>query len=241
MRPEVSRAFRRGAAAGLPFILVLGPFALLFGVVATEAGLPVLETFVMSVLVLAGAGQFTAVQLLAEQTPVLILLAAALTVNLRMAMYSASIAPYLRGASHWQRALAAYCLVDQNYALGLLEYEKRPEQGIAERLGFYFGVVVPIMPVWHGFTLVGALVGARIPDAFALDFALPITFLAMVAPALRTFPHVVAALVSVGAALLLAFLPYQIGLLGAALLAMCAGAATEQALRRRRRKGVAWS
>ena len=83
--------FVQGMLAGLPFTVFAIPFALLFGVVATEAGLHVAEVMGFSLLVIAGAAQFTAVQLMTENTPVWVVLAAALAVNLRMAMYSAKV------------------------------------------------------------------------------------------------------------------------------------------------------
>jgi predicted branched-subunit amino acid permease len=45
----------------------------------------------MTVLVIAGAAQFTALALLEEQAPMLIVIIAALAVNLHMAMYSAAL------------------------------------------------------------------------------------------------------------------------------------------------------
>ena len=92
---------------GAPFILVIVPFSLLFGVVATEAGLNVLETMSFSVLVIAGAAQFTALQLLTDGAPTLIALVSALAVNLRMAMYSASLTPWIGEATLGQRAAGA--------------------------------------------------------------------------------------------------------------------------------------
>jgi predicted branched-subunit amino acid permease len=83
-------------------------------------------------------------------------------------------------------------------------------------------------------TVVGALLGQKIPPAFALDFALPITFIAILAPMLRTLAHVAAAVTSIVAALALAPLPYNTGLLVAAALAMAAGARTELWLEARR-------
>ena len=100
--------FLRGAKAGAPFLLVIGPFALLFGVVGTEAGLNLAQVMGFTVLVIAGASQFTAVQLMADNAPTLIVLATALAVNLRMAMYSASIAPWIGAAPLCARLLAAY-------------------------------------------------------------------------------------------------------------------------------------
>lgn len=220
-------AFWQGIRDALPFILVLAPFAMLFGVVATEAGLNLLETFVFSFAVLAGAAQFTALQLLSENTPTLIVIASSLAVNLRMAMYSASLAPHLGQAPLWQRALAAYATVDQSAALSLNRYEDEPEMTVSAKMAYFAGIVVLTIPNWYGFTVVGAIGGKAVPDSWALDFALPITFLAMIGPMLRTPAHMVTAFVSVVGALALVAVPFNLGLLIAAMLAMMAGAQTE--------------
>lgn len=230
MPASTNSHFLRGLRDGAPFILVVAPFALLFGVAATEAGLDLAQVMGMSVLVIAGAAQFTALAMMADHAPTIVVLIAALAVNLRMAMYSAALAPWLGRAPLWKRAVAAYVLVDQTYALSALEFERRPEMKTAQRLAYFFGTVTPICPLWYLFTWVGAVFGATIPDGLALDFAVPITFIAIIAPALRTVAHVAAAVVSVGVALALAFLPWNLGLLVAALAAMRAGAVVEQRL-----------
>jgi predicted branched-subunit amino acid permease len=217
----------QGVRDGAPFILVIVPFSLLFGVVATEAGLNVLETMSFSVLVIAGAAQFTALQLLTDGAPTLIALVSALAVNLRMAMYSASLTPWIGEATLGQRAIAAYFTVDQSYACAIVAFEQNPGWGIRQRLAYFFGVVTPICPLWYLFTLIGALVGTSIPQGLALDFALPITFLAMIGPMLRTPAHVLAALVSVVTALIFAVLPYNLGLLVAGVAGMMTGAQAE--------------
>lgn len=226
-------AFWQGLRDGLPFLLVLAPFAALFGVVATEAGLNVLETMAFSVAVLAGAAQFTAVQLLSEEAPTVIVIASALAVNLRMAMYSASLAPHFGTASFWQRAFVAYATVDQSAALSITKFDEEPNMPMPARIAYFAGVILLMLPVWYGFTLVGALGGKAVPESLALDFALPITFLAMIGPMLRTPAHMVAAFVSVAGALLFVGVPYNLGLLCAAVLAMMAGAQVELWLEKR--------
>ncbi|MFX0540840.1 AzlC family ABC transporter permease [Roseovarius sp. S4756] len=234
MTPQSTKStYWQGVGAGAPFILVLVPFALLFGVVATEAGLTLIETFSFSILVVAGAAQFTAVQLLTEHAPTIIVVVTALAVNLRMAMYSASLTPHLGEAPLGMRAMVAYCMVDQAYACSILAYEKHPGWSMRQKIAFYFGAVTPLMPLWLLFTVIGALVGGRIPPEFALDFAVPITFLAMIAPMLRTLAHVAAALTSIAVALLLAFMPYSMGLLVAGVVGMMAGAQVELMMTRR--------
>ncbi|MDM8166226.1 AzlC family ABC transporter permease [Roseovarius sp.] len=220
--------FLTGAREASPFILVVGPFGLLFGVVATEAGLNVLETMTFSILVIAGAAQLTALQLMTENAPTIIVIISALAVNLRMAMYSASLAPYIGPAPLWQRALAAYFLVDQSYGLAAVKYETEPAWTVRQRMAYFFGTIAPVCPFWYLSTLAGALIGSSVPEWLALDFAMPITFIALIAPALRTRAHVAAALVSITVALGLAFLPYNLGLLVAGIAGMVTGAEVER-------------
>lgn len=221
-------AYWRGLTTALPFVIVVGPFGLLFGVVGTEAGLDVAQVMGFTVLVIAGASQFTALQLMYDNAPTLIVIASALAVNLRMAMYSASFAPHLGGAPFWQRALIAYMNVDQTYAMSITEYETAPQQSTAEKVAFFFGTATPTIPVWIGASALGIALGEAIPPALGLDFAVPITFIALIAPALRTLAHVAAALTSVVMAVVFSFLPWNLWLLVAGLLAMIVGAEVER-------------
>ncbi|MEL6644520.1 MAG: AzlC family ABC transporter permease [Pseudomonadota bacterium] len=220
-------AYRRGLRDAAPFVFVIAPFAIVFGAVATEAGLTLTETFGFSFFVIAGASQIAALQLIIEAAPVAVIVATALAVNLRMAMYSASLAPHFRGAPLWQRAVVAYLNVDQTYALSVAAYEDRPDMTLGERWQYFLGTATPVLPVWLSMTLVGALLGARIPPEWSLDFAVPIAFLAIVAPMLKTLAHVAAAGVSVIGALALIWVPFNAGVLIAALAAMCVGALVE--------------
>ncbi len=227
-------AFWRGFWEGAPFVLGVAPFGLLFGILATEAGFDLLKVMSMSILVIAGAAQFTALAQMQDGAPVFIVLVASLAVNLRMAMYSASIAPHLGPAPLWQRALAAYILVDNTYALGVARFEADPQMPTPRKVAYYFGSAIPAWVVWYVATFSGAWFGAQIPPAFALDFAPAIIFLSLIAPMLRTLAHVAAALTSVVVALALAFLPYSTGLLIAAVAAMVVGAVVETGMERRR-------
>ncbi len=216
-----------GFRAGLPFLLVICPYALLFGVVATEAGLDLLKVMSMSVLIIAGAAQLVSVQMMIEEAPVAVILLTALAVNMRMAMYSASITPHIGQAPMWQRALAAYFLVDQSYGISIQQYETAREMTLREKLAYFAGTVTPVCPLWYLFTYIGAVAGTRIPPEFALDFAMPITFIAIFAPMLKSLAHISAAAVSVLAALTLIWMPYNLGLILAGLAAMLTGALVE--------------
>ena len=235
LRPRgAGRAFRDGALTGLPFVMVGAPFALVFGAVAAEAGLDLLALMAVTSIVVAGASQFALVELLADGAPALVALTAALAVNLRLAMYSASLAPHLGAAPLRQRALAAFFLIDQVYALSLRRYIRPPELTVAEKMGYFFGAAAPMYVMWYLGSYVGAVAGSRIPPEWSLDFAPAVTFIALVGPMLRGWANIAAAFVAVAAALALAWAPWSLGLLVAAGLGMGTGVAVESALARRR-------
>ena len=233
MTADARSAFWRGFRDCSPFVLIVIPYSMLFGVVARDAGLAVYEVMSMSVLVIAGASQFTALALMQEHAPVVVVLLAALAVNLRMAMYSAALVPHVGGAPLRQRLLMAYLMVDQTFAVSVKTFEEEPKMPPVQKAAYYFGCVLAVCPLWYVCTFAGAVIGQAIPPQFSLDFAIPVSFIALFAPMLRSLPHVVAAGVSVLGAVLFAWLPYNLALVVAAALAMIAGAQTEYYLQRR--------
>ncbi|MEP3347332.1 MAG: AzlC family ABC transporter permease [Litoreibacter sp.] len=229
MSPSTTKtALWRGVRASIPFIFVVMPFATLFGVAATEAGMPLTQVMGFSLVVIAGAAQFTALQFMIENAPTLVVIASALAVNLRMAMYSAALAPLLGDQALWRRVLISYMIFDQTANLMTMDDETLPTQTTAQRTAFFIGSSIPIVTFWIGSTWVGAALGGQIPPEYSLDFAMPIAFLAMVAPALRTLAHMAAAITSVVLALALGFVPLNLGLLIAAVVAMMVGAEVER-------------
>jgi predicted branched-subunit amino acid permease len=117
--------------------------------------------------------------------------------------------------------------VDQTYASATIDYEKHPDLTPAEKFGYFMGVVTPVCLPWYFATLAGAMLGESIPPSLGLDFALPIAFLAMIGPMLRTPAHRIAALVAVVFALAFAWLPFNLGLMAGAVGGMIAGAKAE--------------
>lgn len=220
-------AFWRGVRDTAPLLLVIVPFGMVFGAVGAEAGLALAEILGFSLFVIAGASQVAAVQLMIDGAPVFVVLATALTINLRMAMYSAALAPHFATVALWRRGLMAYLLVDHSYAASALEFERRPAMTTPDKVSYFTGAAMPMFLPWLVASWAGAELGRAIPPGLGLDFAVPITFLAMLAPMLRSRAHWVAAGVSVVVAVALWWVPYGLGLLVAAGAAMVAGAMTE--------------
>lgn len=220
-------AYWLGFRDGAPFILVAGPFAALFGIVATEAGLNILEVMSFSLMIFAGAAQFTALELMSKEAPTIIVLISALAVNLRVAMYSAALTPYLGKAPLWQRALMSYTLVDQSYALSHAKFESAPDMSVPARTSYFFGTCTLVMIAWFLCSYLGATLGTKLPASIPLDFALPIAFLSMIAPMVRSIPHLVAATVAILVSLLCVSVPYSLGLIIAGFAGMAAGSQAE--------------
>jgi len=227
-------AYWRGFWAGAPFLVMAVPFGMLFGVVASEAGLDIFQTVSMSVIVVAGAAQFSALQVLVDGAPFYVAVLTGLAVNLRMLMYSASLAPHFGKAPKWHRVIAAYFMVDQTYGVAILELDKKPDLPVSAKLAYFFGAATLIFPVWYGSTLLGIFVGSTIPPQYALDFTVPIMFIAIVAPSLRSVPHLAAAFVSVAVSLALSWMPYSLWLMIAAVAAMITGAEVERQMAARK-------
>lgn len=223
----VKTTYLKGMRDGAPFILMAVPFAVFFGVFAADAGLHLAQILGFSVLVIAGAAQYAALQLMLEDAAIVLILLAALAVNMRMAMYSASLVPHLGAAPLWQRALIAYVNFDQSYMQSISQYEAEPAMTASQKAWYFLGVASLITPAWILATLVGALVGQAIPPEYAVDFIVPIMFLAMVAPMLKSLAHVAAAMTSAIVALALLWLPAGMGLIIAAVCAMIVGATIE--------------
>jgi predicted branched-subunit amino acid permease len=231
--PTGRGAFWRGVVQGLPFALGILPFGLLYGVTAAGEGMSLAQIMAMSVMVLGGTAQFAALAVMQADGAVWAVLATALAVNLRLMMYSASLAPWLGQASLWQRILASYFIVDQSYILGIAESERRPWIGVRDRVLHFTGAVVPVCLPWYATTWIGAALGRAIPPEVALERIVPVCFIAVVAPLMRTRAHLAAAAVSAAVALALSFLPYNLWLLGAALAAMATGVQVESRAARR--------
>jgi predicted branched-subunit amino acid permease len=192
-------AFRAGVAAAAPLVIGVAPFGLVAGAAPVAEGFSPASAIGLSTIVFAGASQLAIVDVLAQGGSVLVAVLAAWTINLRMVLYSASLAPYLGHESTRRRLGAAYCLVDQVYALCVARW---PADGgrTDERLPFYLGAGTLLGTTWVSCTVLGALVGPALPEDIPLDFAIPLVFLVLLVPILVDRPAIAAAVAGGAAA-----------------------------------------
>lgn len=221
---RLSADFSAGVRHSLPLLLGIVPFALVTGVASADAGLSVVEALGMSIFVFAGASQLAALDLLGQNAPVGVVVLTAAVINLRMMMYSASLAPRFRSLSGRLRAGLAYFLVDQVYALTVSQYDAEETR----QWRYFLGAGVSLWVVWQLGTLVGVVVGAGVPDSWGLEFAVPLVFLALLVPTLRDRTSLVAGLVSGTVAVAGAGLPLNLGLPVAALSGVAVGMVAEE-------------
>ena len=222
---EARKAFWEGVRAELPLLIGVFPFGMIYGALALNAGLSTFASQMMSSIVFAGSSQFVTAQLVHDSAPGFVIVLTIGVVNLRHMLYSASLAPYLKDLSFKWKALLSYLLTDEAYAPGILKYEK---EGITPfSHWFLLGAGFSLWFIWQVSTALGIFIGAEMPKDWPLDFALPLTFIAMVVPILKKRPLIAAAL-SAGVAALLAFhLPFKLGLILAALIGITVGTGLE--------------
>jgi 4-azaleucine resistance transporter AzlC len=226
-KPALSAAeeFWAGVRAEIPLLLGVFPFGMIYGALALNAGLSPAEAQGMSSIVFAGSAQFITTQLVHESAPGFVIVLTIAVVNLRHMLYSASLAPYLAALSTRWKALLSYLLTDEAYAPTILRYEKEGVTSHAHR--FMLGAGASLWINWQISTALGIFLGTAIPESWSLDFALPLTFIAMLVPTLKDRPGIAAAL-SAGIVALVAFsLPYKLGLILAALVGILVGTLLE--------------
>jgi 4-azaleucine resistance transporter AzlC len=220
--------FLAGVHAQAPLLLGVVPFGLAYGAYAVKTGLSTGLAQAMSAIVFGGTSQFVGVRQIGDGVPGAIIVLTALFVNARHMLYSASLAPYADHLPSRWRWLLAYLLTDEAYATAITRYRRGGP--VAHAHWFFFGSGLALWTSWQLSTAVGVFVGAAVPDSWSLDFALPLTFLAILMPALKGRPAVAAAAIA-GAIAIIGFRwPYGTGLLTAMLVGMAAGIATDLAL-----------
>jgi len=219
--------FLSGIKAELPILIGGFPFGMIYGVLALGAGLPPGAALSMSFIIFAGSAQFISTQLFAAAAPGPVIFVTAVVVNLRHALYSASMAPYLQCLRPGWKWLLAYLLTDEAYAVAIIHYQRTQETIDCEapdyRHWFTLGAGLALWATWLISTAVGIFLGAQVPASWSLDFTLALTFIALVIPALSDRPNWAAAL-SAGAVAVASYtLPLKLGLILASLVGIGVG------------------
>ena len=217
--------FFAGIKAELPILMGTIPFGLIYGVSARSFGIPTALAQAMSFIVFAGSAQFVVIQLLNASVPAGIILLTACIINLRHALYSASVAPHLKQRGLPWRLLLPYLLTDEAYAVAITHYQEPDQQ--APRHWYFLGAGLILWMTWQIGTAAGLMLGTHIPASWSLDFTLPLTFIALVIPTLKKRADAIAAGSAGLIAVLAARLPFNSGLLAATFIGIALGLLVE--------------
>lgn len=223
--PDARGEFLAGCRDMAPVLIGTVPFGFVAGVAAVGAGMTPLEGIALSLFAFSGIAQLVVAQLFAAQSPVVVTLAAALIVSLRFLMYSAALSPHVAHLPPRWRVPLAYLMTDQGFAMGMHIYAQPGDRRL--RHWHVLGAGVMLWVVWQASVVAGAVLGAQVPAAWSLDFVVTLSFLVLLAPALRTRANVAAAVVAGAVVLLAAGLPYKLSLVVASLAGIAAGVAAE--------------
>ena len=216
--------FIAGARDSIPILLGVVPFATICGVAAVSVGLTPFESIGMNLIVFAGASQLAVLQLMSVGSPWVIMVLTAWVINVRFTMYSAAIAPYLQKEPLFRKAPFAYMLSDQAFGVTMSRFSNQVPSNPA---WYFYGSAAIIWATWIASATVGTLLGTLIPESWGLDFAFPLSFMALMFAALKDRPAVLAALVGGLSAILAKGLPYNLGFVLAALLGIGTGVLAE--------------
>lgn len=236
MQPTKLSEFLAGCRDEAPLQLGVVPFGMLYAIAALTAGMPAWLVQLSSALVFAGSAQLAIVQMLSAAAGALPIGLTAGLLNLRHVLYSASVAQYVRHLPRRWRMLLAYLLTDEAYAVAILRYQRQaaasgtapgnasPGKSLPDLRHWYFlGCGFTLWACWQLSTAAGLIFGARIPLEWDIDFAVPLTFLALLTLLLRERASQAAALAAGLGVLAFAALPYNLGLVAGILLGLLVG------------------
>jgi len=214
-----------GAVDVAPASLSLGSIGVVVGITAVQVGLTSPQAVWMSLTVYNGLTQAAMLGLMGSHAPAVVVAVAGALVNLRLVMYSASLAPHVERLSLRERVPAAYLLVDVVYAVSIVAFETGRTD---EPVPYYLGAAITTWCCWQVGTVLGLSAGTVVPPGLHLEFAIPLLFVALLVPLLDERPSLVAAGVGGVVAVLAAGLPFDAGLVVGTGLGVGAGLLAER-------------
>ncbi|WP_319562559.1 AzlC family ABC transporter permease [Marispirochaeta sp.] len=220
--------FLKGARDTIPLLIGALPFGMIYGTLAVTAGLSRAAAMGMSAIVFAGSAQFIAVGLIGAGTPVMIIIVTTFVVNLRHLLYSTTLLPHLKKLPLIWRMPLAFWLTDETFAVSVHRWTA--EDSSPNKHWYQLGSSLAMYLNWQFWSFMGLVVGASLPDAagWGLDVAMPVTFIGMTIPFVKSVPMLACVLTAAFSALLFNGLPYKAGLMIACAAGILAGLISER-------------
>lgn len=173
--------YKKGMRDGIP--IGLGYFAVSFtlGIAAKKAGMSAVQASLMSAVMLASAGQFAGIGMIASGAGFGEIIVTEIVVNLRYLLMSSALSQKIdKELPFYHRLLMAYEVTDEIFGIAMsAEGKLNP--------AYMYGAVTVAAPGWVLGTFLGSVVGMVLPGRImsALSVALYGMFLAIVIPPSR--------------------------------------------------------
>ncbi|NLR12192.1 branched-chain amino acid ABC transporter permease [Lactobacillus sp. ZJLC3-7] len=223
--------WRSTLRVAMPLNLSYIPIGLACGILLHAAGFNTLLTGLVSLLIFSGGAQFLIATMLTINSPLLSIVLMLFFLELRYALLSSSLSPYLKGSSNRFLFMFAVSLNDENYAINYLKFatDKKwtgKEALMVEHYSLLF---------WAASNVVGSLIGSALKiDLSIVNFALTALFLYMIVMQIKNRLTIVICLISgVLAAVCMMLTKSTLGLVISTIIASLIGFALEATLRKK--------
>jgi predicted branched-subunit amino acid permease len=210
------RDIAAGARAMVPWLAGIVPFGLVIGVSAVRADVPTVAGWLTGPLIYSGSAQVATIGMLDAGAAPVVVVTAALIINIRLIFYSATMARHWRGTPWWWRLMAAYLIVDPSVAVGLNGYRRLSRD---RAHAHYLGGAVLLWVCWLAAIGIGVTAGAGLPAWLHLEFVIPLYLVGQAIAKLADPAARQAIFVAATVALLALSAPLQLGIV----LAIAAG------------------
>jgi predicted branched-subunit amino acid permease len=211
--PFAPGSYREGLRSMSPFAVAIVVWGIVTGVAMVNGGMPVSVALLVTVTVFAGSAQLATLPLLVAGSPLPIVWATALVVNLRFVIFSASSRNSFVMLPAKQRLLAGYLNGDLGFALFSNRFRDDPSRGTPEQWGYFYGGAAVNWVAWQVASIVGILIGDLAPTDWGLELAAYLALVAVLVPMATKFPSVAGIAVAVVVSLLTVGWPMRLGLL----------------------------
>jgi predicted branched-subunit amino acid permease len=208
-----------GARSMAPLLLAYSPYALVIGSAVARIDDPV-AGWSGSWIIYGGSAHLAALKGISEGAFASAIVVA-LLVNLRLLVYSASIAPRWRDQPVWFRLVGAAFLIDPTWALADQHAATGASAGSQRR--FFLGAGITLGIWWTALIGVGAIIGNRLPHV-GLELVAPICLMSLIGTRIRNRSNRWAAIAAAATALFSSHAPAGTGLM----LAIAAGCVAAQ-------------
>ncbi len=162
-----------------PWLMGIVPLGFVIGISAARADMPIFAGWLTGPLIFSGSAQAATIQLLDAHAAPLVAILGGLALNLRLVLYSATMARHWHSRPRWSKAFAAYTLVDPSVSVAAEGYDR----GDAEYGHLhYVGGAATLWVGWLAAITLGATFGAVLPPGLRLEFVIPLYLLGQVVP-----------------------------------------------------------